>query len=62
MNIPEKIRTARKNAGLSQAKLSQLTGITQQYISWIERGKVVPSITHMEKIAKATGTKNYFLV
>jgi len=48
--ILEKIAEYRKKRGLTQAELAELAGISQQYMSNIERGKVNPGIGLIEKI------------
>lgn len=49
----EKFVIARKKAGLTQTDLAQLTGLCQEYISYIETGKKkgLRKSTH-EKISK----------
>ena len=54
------VSTARNNAGLSQAQLSQKTGIDQSDISKIEHGTANPSISTLDRIAKALNTKISF--
>jgi transcriptional regulator with XRE-family HTH domain len=39
----ENLRAARIKAGLTQAQLAERTGLTQQYVSWVEAGH--PNIT-----------------
>lgn len=46
----------RINLGLSQKKLAELCGVTQQFIQRIEKGKVYPSIKTVVKLAAALGT------
>lgn len=48
------LRTIRTQKGLTQEQLSRLAGISQSYISQIERGKV-PSLRVAKRIAKALG-------
>lgn len=47
------VNSARLRAGLSQSKLSELTGIDQADISKIESAQSNPSILTLERIAKA---------
>jgi len=47
------VRQHRKDAGLTQEKLSELTGLDRTYISGIERGLRNPSIRNIDRIAKA---------
>jgi transcriptional regulator with XRE-family HTH domain len=51
--LGQKIKTLRNEAGLSQEKLGELTGLDRTYISDIERGKRNPSLKSLEKLAKA---------
>ena len=51
--LGSKIKTLRNEAGLSQEKLGELTGLDRTYISDIERGKRNPSLKSLEKLAKA---------
>ena len=47
--------------GLTQEQLSELTGISTDYLSEIERGKKTPSFKRMELIAKAIDVEVYKL-
>lgn len=49
------LQKARANAGLSQKELSELTGIDQSDISKIERGVANPSVSTLERLARAMG-------
>ena len=51
------VAAARAVSGLSQKQLAQMTGIDQSDISKIERGTANPSISTLERIAKALGGK-----
>lgn len=48
-----KLKSIRKKACLSQQQLSELSGLSQQYISDIETGDVEGSLTALRKLAKA---------
>jgi len=52
-NIKKNIKKYRTEKGLTQEKLSELTGVSTDYISELERGKKVPSIKRLDKIAIA---------
>lgn len=52
-NIASNLRQYRAKKKISQEKLSDLTGISQQFICNIETEKVNPSIETMLKIANA---------
>lgn len=49
------LKKARQNAGLSQFKLSELSGIEQSHISAIENRKNLPSVDVYVKLAEALG-------
>ncbi len=53
MNMSEKIKTRRKKLGLTLKALAERVGCTDAYISQIETGKAVPSISVLQKIANA---------
>ncbi|MBQ8242211.1 MAG: helix-turn-helix transcriptional regulator [Bacteroides sp.] len=46
---------ARKNAGLTQTELAERIGADKGYISRIERGLIVPSVSTLYRIASAMG-------
>lgn len=48
---------ARRDAGLSQVELAELSGTAQAVISRIERGAVSPSLDTLSKIAKGLGMR-----
>ncbi len=50
--IQENIRKFRKQQNLTQEKLSELCGISTDYLSEIERGKKIPSLKRLIKIAE----------
>lgn len=61
MNINEKIKVARKAAGLTQQQVADATGIDRQVYSMYERGARNPRLEKLEKIAEACGvTLDYF--
>lgn len=47
------MRQYRKEAGYTQEKLGELTGLDRTYISGIERGVRNPSIRNIDRIARA---------
>ncbi|MEI6143457.1 MAG: helix-turn-helix transcriptional regulator [Mariniphaga sp.] len=54
MNIGETIKSIRKRKGLSQKKLAELSGISQTYLSQIEKfGVRNPSLEILTKISLA---------
>ncbi|AEA33066.1 Cupin 2 conserved barrel domain protein [Hippea maritima DSM 10411] len=53
MNMAEKIKSYRKKQGLTLKALAEKVGCTDAYISQIETGKAVPSISVLQKIAQS---------
>ncbi|MBE6672541.1 MAG: helix-turn-helix transcriptional regulator [Ruminococcaceae bacterium] len=51
--IGRRILNARKRAHLTQAELSEKTGISEKYLSRIERGKQLPNIVIIARICEA---------
>jgi transcriptional regulator with XRE-family HTH domain len=49
----DRVRTLRGDAGISQEKLAELSGLHRTYISGVERGERNPSLTSISRIAKA---------
>lgn len=50
-----RLREVRKEAGLSQARLSELAGLDRSYISNLERGLANPSLLTMARLARIVG-------
>jgi ribosome-binding protein aMBF1 (putative translation factor) len=46
---------ARKNAGLTQRELAERIGADKSYVSRVERGIIIPSISTLYRIAAAMG-------
>ncbi|MEW5762567.1 MAG: transcriptional repressor LexA [Bacillota bacterium] len=55
MQPGEKIKSLRRAAGYTQARLAAATGLSQQYLSDIETGRHRPSLRALEKVAAALG-------
>jgi len=60
--LGEKVRLARKRAGLTQEKLAEKSGLHRTYIAGIETGKRNVSVKSLEKIAKALDVKSSSLL
>jgi transcriptional regulator with XRE-family HTH domain len=60
--IGERIRTLREERNLSQGDIESRTGLLRCYISRVENGYTVPSITTLEKLARALEVKLYQLL
>ncbi len=55
MTVGQNIRTFRTKQGLTQAKLSELTGIAEVTIRKYESGKIVPKSQNLNRLAKGLG-------
>ena len=55
--LGKQVRQHRKEAGYTQEKLEELTGLDRSYISGVERGTRNPSIKNITKLAKALKIK-----
>lgn len=59
--IGNRIRELREQAGISQDRLAEMTGLYKQNISRIESGKYSTGIDIISKIAQALGKKIDFV-
>jgi transcriptional regulator with XRE-family HTH domain len=48
----QNLRAARVKAGLTQAQLAERTGLTQQYVSWVEAGRANITLATMTALAR----------
>jgi transcriptional regulator with XRE-family HTH domain len=55
--VGRNVRRLRIQAGLSQAKLSELMGVDRAYVSGLERGERNPTIITLWHTAKALGVR-----
>jgi len=55
--ISKKIKTLRNQRKLTQEELSEIVGVSANYIGYIEQNKRIPSIKTADKIARALGVK-----
>ncbi|MGC8707044.1 MAG: helix-turn-helix domain-containing protein, partial [Desulfurella sp.] len=53
MEMSEKIKAQRKKKGLTLKALAEKVGCTDAYISQIETGKAMPSISILKKLAES---------
>ena len=60
--VGDNVCRIRKEKGLTQEKLSELSGLSQQYISDLERGKRNPTIVTIYEVAQALGVSHLDLV
>ncbi len=59
MTIGENIKRIRKEQGITQKQLSELTGIAEATIIRYEKGKFKPNIKQVERIAEALNVPPY---
>ena len=57
--LKNNLKLYRKFRNLTQEQLGELSGISTDYISELERGKKVPSIKRLDLIAKALDIEVY---
>ncbi|MDU2503962.1 MAG: helix-turn-helix transcriptional regulator [Peptoniphilus harei] len=55
------IKKIRKQKGMTQGDLSEMVGVTRQYISDVENLKKIPSVKIAFDISKALGSNIYEL-
>jgi ribosome-binding protein aMBF1 (putative translation factor) len=61
LTIGLQIRDLRETAGLTQKKLADRLGVSQQVIARLESGEADnPTVSTLERIAKATGHRLHF--
>ena len=56
------LRRAREEVGISQEELADRAGLHRTYVSGVERGVRNPTVTVLEKIAKALKIKSATLL
>src|SRR5436853_7777437 len=62
MDIGKILRVMREAKGLSQGDIERRSGLLRSYISRVEGGYTAPSLTTLEKFAKALGVEPYQLL
>jgi transcriptional regulator with XRE-family HTH domain len=62
MDIGKRLRVMRESKGLSQGDIERRSGLLRSYISRVEGGYTAPSLTTLEKFAKALGVEPYQLL
>lgn len=60
--VGDNVSRIRKEKGLTQEQLSELSGLSQQYISDLERGKRNPTIVTIYELAMAIKVRHLDLV
>ncbi|MEM2963753.1 MAG: helix-turn-helix transcriptional regulator [Candidatus Anstonellales archaeon] len=60
---PERIRKRRLKLKLTQAEVAKRAGTAREYFNEVERGKAIPKVTTLAKIADALDVRvGYFFV
>ena len=62
MDIGKILRTIRESKDLSQGDIERRSGLLRSYISRVEGGYTGPSLTTLEKFARALGVEPYQLL
>lgn len=62
MNIAKRLRELREAKGLSQGDIERRSGLLRSYISRVEGGYTAPSVSTLEKFAKALDIEAYQLL
>ncbi len=62
MNIGKRLRQLRQAKGLSQGDIERRSGLLRSYISRAEGGYTAPSLSTLEKFAKALEVEPYQLL
>lgn len=60
--VGRNVKRIRIEKGLSQERLSELSGFSQQYISGLEQGQRNPTIVSIYELAQALGVSHMDLV
>ena len=60
--VGRNVRRIRLARGLTQERLSEVSGFTQQYISGLERGRRNPTVVTLFELAQALGAKPVDLI
>jgi transcriptional regulator with XRE-family HTH domain len=62
MDVGKRLRALRESKGLSQGDIERRSGLLRSYISRVEGGYTAPSLTTLEKFAKALEVEPYQLL
>jgi transcriptional regulator with XRE-family HTH domain len=60
--VGRNVKRIREQKGLTQERLADLSGFSQQYISGLENGRRNPSVVTVYEIAKALGVSHLDLL
>ena len=60
--VGRNVRRVRERIGLTQEKLSEISGFSQQYISGLEQGRRNPTIVTLYELSQALGVSHIELM
>jgi transcriptional regulator with XRE-family HTH domain len=60
--VGKNVRRVREKTGLTQEKLSEISGFSQQYISGLEQGRRNPTIVTLYELSQALGVTHIELM
>ncbi|MBN9047601.1 MAG: helix-turn-helix transcriptional regulator [Rhizobiales bacterium] len=60
--VGQNFQRMRREKGLTQERVAELTGFSQQYISDLERGRRNPTVITLYELAQALGVSHVALV
>jgi transcriptional regulator with XRE-family HTH domain len=60
--VGENFRRIRQDRGLTQERLAETSGFSQQYLSGLERGRRNPTVITLYELASALGVSHVELV
>lgn len=60
--VGRNVRRVRERTGLTQEKLSEISGFSQQYISGLEQGRRNPTIVTLYELSQALGVSHIELL
>lgn len=55
MNVATRLQSIREKRGLSIYRLAQMSGVSQSFLSAVEAGQKVPTVTTLERICTSLG-------
>jgi len=60
--VGRNVKRARERKGLTQERLAEISGFSQQYISGLEQGRRNPTVVTLYELARALGVNHVELV
>jgi transcriptional regulator with XRE-family HTH domain len=60
--VGRNVKRARERKGITQERLAELSGFSQQYISGLEQGRRNPTVVTVYELARALGVNHIELL